>query len=292
MISPEQIDQARAVSIVELLAARHFKPAGKSGRELVYHSPLRTDRNPSFYVDPTKNVFRDSAHTEHRGDAIRLVMALDKVGFRDAVSHLLGTPVAEQPLPSFFSGGSIAHDAPATEPTEAAIELILAKPLQHPALLAYVQSRGISPAVAQCYTQEVHYLNKGKAFFAVGFANDAGGFALRSEKFKGNIAPTGHTTISGLRLVTANVFEGFFDFLSAVQLFGPPSNATIVLNSTTNLAKAIPLLRSFDSLNLYLDRDKAGFDAVARLKKEGLTVFDRSTRYEGFNDLNQFLVTQ
>ncbi|MCY7350692.1 MAG: CHC2 zinc finger domain-containing protein [Cytophagaceae bacterium] len=286
MVPIQDISKAKAVSILAYLESLGHRPHSQQGREWAYRSPLQEERTPSFFVNTVKNVFADYSSQE-QGDSIRLVRLLTGQDFPSAVQELLNFQGH-----SFSFSGPLPAPIPA-EPGQPAIEVIAVRPLTHSALLHYVQSRGISSAVAQTYCQEVHYLAaKGRTFYAVGFANDCGGFVLRSANFKGQTAPAGFTTISGPRRARANVFEGFFNFLSAVQLFGSSSYASIVLNSTNNVTKALPVLRNFDSLNLYLDLDKAGQDAVGRLKKEGLNVIDRSERYAGFNDLNHYLVNQ
>lgn len=64
----------------------------------------------------------------------------------------------------------------------------------------------------------------------------------------------------------------------------------IVLNSTSDLSKAIRPLGSYESIHCFLDNDKAGIEAVQELQKEyGLRIRDASHIYEGYNDLNDFL---
>ena len=64
----------------------------------------------------------------------------------------------------------------------------------------------------------------------------------------------------------------------------------IVLNSTSDLSKAIRPLGGYESIHCFLDNDKAGIEAVQELQKEyGLRIRDASHIYEGYNDLNDFL---
>ena len=64
----------------------------------------------------------------------------------------------------------------------------------------------------------------------------------------------------------------------------------IVLNSTSNLSKAIHPLGDYERIHCFLDNDKAGIEAVQELQKEyGLRIRDTSHIYEGYNDLNDFL---
>ena len=64
----------------------------------------------------------------------------------------------------------------------------------------------------------------------------------------------------------------------------------IVLNSTSNLSKAIHPLGDYERIHCFLDNDKAGMEAVQKLREEyGLRVRDASHIYGDYNDLNDFL---
>ena len=67
----------------------------------------------------------------------------------------------------------------------------------------------------------------------------------------------------------------------------------IILNSVSNVNKAFPYLKGYDTINCYLDNDNARTTALAELTAiYGSTVIDRSILYSGFNDLNEFLTHQ
>ena len=67
----------------------------------------------------------------------------------------------------------------------------------------------------------------------------------------------------------------------------------IILNSVSNVNKAVPVLKGYNIINCYFDNDNAGETALAELTAiYGSTVFDRSTLYSGFNDLNEYLTHQ
>ena len=94
------------------------------------------------------------------------------------------------------------------------------------------------------------------------------------------------------------IFEGFMDYLSflTLRLERCPDRPEldgqdyIVLNSTSDLSKAIRPLGGYESIHCFLDNDKAGIEAVQELQKEyGLRIRDASHIYEGYNDLNDFL---
>ncbi|MBD5325863.1 MAG: toprim domain-containing protein, partial [Bacteroides sp.] len=80
------------------------------------------------------------------------------------------------------------------------------------------------------------------------------------------------------------------DYLSALALGIINVADAIILNSVSNVNKAIPFLKGYAAINCYLDNDNAGTMALAELTAiYGSTVIDRSTLYSGFNDLNEYL---
>ena len=84
-----------------------------------------------------------------------------------------------------------------------ALRILSDAPLRHPALVGYLASRGIAQRIAAGYCREVRYEVNGRAFFAVGFRNDAGGWELRSERFKGGSSPKYITTLKGCNAINA-----------------------------------------------------------------------------------------
>lgn len=87
-----------------------------------------------------------------------------------------------------------------------------------------------------------------------------------------------------------DVFEGFFDFLSAATLGVAEGNDAVVLNSVGNLAKSFPCLDGYAKINCWLDNDEAGrktFEALRARYKE--KVVDCSGLYAGCKDLNEHL---
>ena len=172
-------------------------------------------------------------------------------------------------------------------------------PLSSPALLSYLQGRGINLELAKRECREVRYLTGGKPYFAVGFPNRSGGYEIRNKLFKGCIAPKDITHIRQEQpKETCYLFEGFMDYLSflTLRLERCPDRPDldgqdyIVLNSTSNLSKAIRPLGGYERIHCFLDNDKAGMEAVQELREEyGLRIRDASHIYGGYNDLNDFL---
>jgi hypothetical protein len=89
-----------------------------------------------------------------------------------------------------------------------------------------------------------------------------------------------------------NFFEGVFDFLSCCQFFNVQrlNNPSIILNSLSFLADALPILTKYATVNAFLDNDKSGKNALERLRKEGLNVRDCAHYYANNKDFNEFLM--
>ncbi len=266
--------------IRDYLAARGIHPARDRGYYGLYHSPLREDRTPSMKVDYDKNLWIDYGAGEG-GTLIDLVMRMERCSAGEAMRRL------EQHI-----GGMSVFSFIGKNPAPQRLPSIIVErvqPLENPALLDYLTERDIDLAAARAHCSEVHYRVAGKSYFAVGFRNDAGGWELRNRYFKGctSKAPT---TRRG-DYPTCLVFEGFMDYLSFLTLKctpNPPHNV-VVLNSVTNLAKAVPFIASHERVCAYFDNDEAGRKATAELKATCRNLSDQSVHYRPYNDLNDYL---
>lgn len=278
------IQAIKCLSIRAYLAGRGLRPTKDNPRYGLYLSPLRKEHTPSFKVDYAQNLWYDFG-LGAGGSIIDLVMRLERCDFAQAL-RLLGngerTPMAV-PVPS------------SDLPTDPALRLLSDIPLRHPALVGYLSSRGIDPIIASACCREVHYAVGGRNYFAVGFRNDAGGWELRSERFKGGVSPKHITTIDN-RSDTVVAFEGFMDFLSFLSMKPDewPHINIAVLNSVVNLPKAIPFLSRHATIYAFFDNDNAGRKTTADLKRlcPNSTVIDRSHLYREHKDLNEFWQTK
>ena len=212
----------------------------------------------------------------------------------DSLPYLLERIAEQAPgvHPVSFSFGKQTPSKPSFQQLEVV-------PLSSPALYSYLRQRGINTELAKRECREVRYLTDGKPYFAVGFPNRSGGYEIRNKLFKGCIAPKDITHIRQEQpKETCYLFEGFMDYLSflTLRLERCPERPDldgqdyIVLNSTSNLSKAIRPLDGYGRIHCFLDNDKAGMEAVQELREEyGLRVRDASHIYGGYNDLNDFL---
>ena len=273
----------RRISIRAYLAARGILPRWERGNRGMYLSPLRKERTASFSVSYDKNLWHDFG-TGEGGSIIDLVARMEGCSDTEAArrlaigEHGMLVPVHVEALRT-------------NEPTPSRLIILSDRELTHPALLGYLTGRGIDPAIARTYCREVRYTTGGKEYFAIGFRNDAGGWELRNPRFKGSSTPKNITTLDN-GSDTTMVFEGFIDFLSYLSLKANPTPAidTTVLNSVTNLQKAVPFLSHHRVVHAFLDNDDAGRKALARLEESlpSTEVIDQSVFYRNYKDLNDY----
>jgi DNA primase (bacterial type) len=278
------IQQIKQISIRDYLAQRGIEPKQQNPRYGLYLSPLRGEHTPSFKVDYTQNLWYDFG-LGAGGSIIDLVMRLERCDFTQAVRSL----GSSERIPI------IAPVPPSVLPPVPVLRILSDAPLRHAALLDYLLQRGIVTEIACTYCREVRYAIHGRKYFAIGFPNDAGGWELRSERFKGSASPKQITTIDN-RSDAAIVFEGFMDFLSYLSMKRPDRLRidAVVLNSVVNLSKAIPFLERHSTIHAFFDNDEAGRRATAELKRlcPNSTVIDQSYFYPEHKDLNEYLLAK
>ena len=217
------MNDLKNISIRLFLARRGIQPKYERNGYGMYLSPLRDEHTPSFKVDYVQNLWYDFGLGEG-GTLLTLVMRLERCDSREAIRRLQNGEKRDAGSASLSPGiclcpvvgGASPVVRPATVP---ALRILSDASLRHPALVSYLSSRGIVPSVAAAFCREVRYEVNGCAFFAVGFRNDAGGWELRSARFKGGSSPKHITTLdNGSDMAMA--FEGFIDFLSYLSLKG------------------------------------------------------------------------
>ncbi len=282
------IKEIKSIPLADFLSKLGREPAARKGTRLWYKSPLRQEHTPSFKVETALNCWYDFG-LGRGGNIIDLAAELYQT---TDLRHILRCIADSYPVPSvptIASSFAPRHSAPSMERFEV-------EPLEHRALVAYLQERGIPAQIAKANCKEAHYSVNSKTYFAVAFENVNNGWELRNRYFKGC---HGRKDISYLPWARDGpstecaVFEGFIDYLSALALGIISGADAIILNSVVNVNKAMPYLKGYTAINCYLDNDNAGKTALAELTViYSSAVIDRSTLYSGYNDLNEFLVTQ
>ncbi len=282
------IKEIKSIPLATLLSQLGHEPAMRKGTRLWYKSPLRREHTPSFKVETTLNCWYDFG-LGRGGNIIDLAAELYQT---TDLRHILRCIADSYPVPSvptIASSFAPRHSAPSMERFEVV-------PLEHRALVAYLQERGIPAHIAKAKCKEAHYSVNGKSYFAMAFENVNNGWELRNRYFKGC---RGRKDISYLPWARDGpstecaIFEGFIDYLSALTLGIISGADAIILNSVVNVNKAVPYLKGYTSINCYLDNDTAGRTALTELTAiYGSTVIDRSILYSEFNDLNEYLTNQ
>ena len=275
------IDEIRKVSLVEFLNQLGYQPTGRDSKGLWFYAPYRSERKPSFHVNPRKGVWFDFG-SGAGGDIFTLAGELcnstDFIRQAEFIAKKMSMPIEKPYKPVPFI----------EQPT---FENVKVFKLESPALLKYLADRGIPRNIAQRWCVQVDYRLHGKDYYAIGFENNANGYELRNPFFKGSYPPK-HITHIADGNARCNVFEGFIDFLSAERLGFNDGMDSVVLNSVSNVAKAITPLADYTVIQCYLDNDAAGRAALARLRREfGDRVMDKSALYPDNKDLNDYLMS-
>ena len=282
------LKEIKSIPLATFLSQLGHEPTARKGTRLWYKSPLRQEQTPSFKVETTLNCWYDFGFGRG-GNIIDLAAEI----YRSTDLRYLMRCIADScPAPSVQTVASSypqRHSAPSMEQFEIV-------PLEHRALVAYLQERGIPAHIAKANCKEAHYSVNGRFYFAVAFENISGGRELRNRYFKGC---RGRKDISYLPWARDGpstecaVFEGFIDYLSALTLGIISGTDAVILNSVVNVNKAVPYLKGYAAINCYLDNDVAGQTALTELTAMyGSTVIDRSILYSEFNDLNEYLTNQ
>lgn len=285
----------KAIPIAGYLHACGIEPAKRYNGYALYHAPYREDPNASLKVDFRQNLWHDYG-TSQGGSIIDLVMRMQGCSAYEAMEHLAegkATPLASS---SFHREAHIEQIRGEQRPSNVRRILFISEELP-----LYLQNylrevRGIDLAVASPHLRHIRYEVGGREYSAIGFANRAGGYELRDDKtFKGTIAPKDISLIAGkVNNPPHCIFEGFIDFLSYLTMKGKETAPCIVLNSVSNLPRAITYLheKGIDSVQAFFDNDQAGRQALHSLQSAGINVEDMSRHYSRYKDLNEYHVAQ
>ena len=257
--------EAKKIRIAYYLQSLGYIPVKQQGKSLWYKSPFREETEASFKVNTELNQWYDFG-TGKGGNIIALAQELYG---SDYVPYLLGKIAEQAP---HIRPVSFSFRQQASEPSFQHLEV---GELTHPALLRYLQERGINIALAKAECKELHFIHNGKPYFAIGFPNVAGGYEVRNPFFKGCIAPKdiSHIRQQGEPRNMCYLFEGFMDYLSflTIRVKNNPqyprltTQDYIILNSVSNLAKVESLLANYTQFGSYLDNDTAGRNACETL---------------------------
>ena len=291
----EELSRIKRYPIVEYLERKGIKPVRSTPAYAFYHSPLRAETHPSFKVDTEKNLWIDYAEGKG-GSIIDLCMRLEGCTLLEAI-RILGQnapDITHVPRRESVQGTSKQESIRQAVSTSGVRRLIEISDTLPPHLLKYLEEdRCINLEKAMLFLRCISYEVRGLHYQAIGFANQSGGYELRDNGiFKGTIAPKDITPIFADRAEPVCIFEGFMDFLSFFSMKEEVIHHCLVMNSVSNVAKAIRYLndRHLTHIRAFLDNDDAGKRATNDFIRAGFKVEDMSVHYRNFKDLNEYHV--
>ena len=279
--------------IVEYLERKGINPVRRTLSYAMYRSPLRDEAHPSFKVDIQKNLWIDYA--EGRGGSIiDLCMRLEGCTLSEAIRRLGQTASDDEAYSHSRKESHAGFIQTATRQANGTRRLIEVSDTLPPHLQKYLtKERCIDLEKAMPFLECISYEVRRQRYQAIGFANLSGGYELRDNKtFKGTIAPKDITPIFTDRAEPVCIFEGFMDFLSFLSMKEEIINRCLVINSVSNVARAIRYLndRHLTHIRAFLDNDEAGRRATNDFIRAGFKVEDMSVYYRNFKDINEYHV--
>lgn len=281
------------INIIDFLQSNGHKPVKRKNTSFWYVSPFRKEKTPSFLVNNEKNTFIDWG-TGQKGTIVDLVMLLHNTDISGALKIL------SRYRPGNYSN-SFSFKKQGNQETKKTIPGTIEK-ISHPHAISYLEKRGIKREIWENCRQLFQYKYPNPTaskkwfpfFYNIAWKNDSDGYELRNEKFKSCLLKKDVTTIQG-NTKEINVFEGFFDYLSALTYYNTMQlpEMTVVLNSVMLLDRITAALYNHETINLYLDNDKAGDIAFSALDRKLENVINKSKLlYPDFKDFNAFMVSK
>ena len=297
----QQKQELMSISIVEILA--YYGKSLSRTKTGMYYSPFRDEKTPSFHIDEAANTWYDFG-THEGGGLIDFDCKITGCQRKEAydwlasIRHMIPEEVHTEVIKRAASVGE----------SKVIIEKVNEQ-FSKPALVEYAQSRCISREILDRYCDEVTYSvssKPGSSFFAIGFKNNSGGYVLRSKVAKicsssdvTTLGPDGNLTME-VNSKKVAVFEGFIDFLSLLSYNEKqePGHDCCILNSVSNLEKALPWIAGHTNIMIFADNDNAGRDTYQRItdyvsdSAEEVCIYDMAELYKGHKDLNDKLVDE
>ena len=287
----------QSISIVEIMAHMGKNLYNKKG---LYYSPFRDESTPSFHIDVATNRWYDFGTSEGGG-------------LFEFVCRIAGTTRGEvyDWLASFRSMipeseyKAVIEKAKKVKPSRIIVDST-SHDFTRRKLVEYAQSRAVTKEILERYCEEVLYhidVYPQRQYFAIGFKNNDGGYVLRSSLTKKctssamtTLDPEGNLTtkVAGDKVL---VFEGFMDFLSWISSVKQktPQYDCCILNSVSNIEKALPWITAHKNIAAFMDNDEAGRNTLQKIIENvpdeagKVCVYDMAKLYEGYNDLNEKL---
>ena len=291
----EDLSRIKRYPIVEYLERKGIKPVRRTPAYALYRSPLREDTHPSFKVDTEKNLWIDYAEGKG-GSIIDLCVRLEGCTLLEAIRQLGRNAPDYTACSSQKADRAMKRSSKPMAFASGARRLTGISDTLPPHLQKYLtEERCINIEKAMHFLRCISYEVGGRHYQAIGFANQSGGYELRDNgMFKGTIAPKDITPIFTDRADPVCIFEGFMDFLSFLSMKEEITNHCLVMNSVSNVARAVCYLtdQHLTHIRAFLDNGDAGRRTVPEFVRAGFKVEDMSRYYKDCKDLNVFHVSR
>lgn len=133
------IEDVKQIPIADYLHSLGYSPVKQQGNGLWYKSPLREEHEPSFKVNTDRNLWYDFG----AGKGGNLIALAKELYCSDSLPYLLNRIAEQRP---HVRPVSFSFPQRRTEPSFQHLEV---RDLTHPALLRYLQGRGINIELAK-----------------------------------------------------------------------------------------------------------------------------------------------
>ena len=308
----EQAKQIELQGLVEHFGGRHHKQTKPD--EIWFYSPFRPEeRTASFKVNPQRNVWYDFA-TGTGGSTIDLWLDCNNQDRkrRDAIKAALQglAQISNQPANLINQYRATAKDYNKQEKKQAPIQtnrFKLIKPpgrIWHDALLQEIARRRLSLATVSPFLRQADILDSktGNKLTGFAFQNDEFGWEISipnpkaGKSFKTSIGKKAPSSFTNDAHEKAFIFEGFWDYLTWVQMQKTSElNADVyVMNSLsfkTQVSNGINAKERIKKILLFLDNDEAGKNAtdaiVSIFTEANMVIGTKNHEYLNFNDLSE-----
>lgn len=285
---------ANQMDLVAYLESLGYEPSKIKNVDYWYLSPLRNEHTPSFKVSRKLNLWYDHAIGKG-GNLVDFGIAYFRCSVSEFLQLLNGNIVSSRvgfPINKNYRQFSGSIGAREKDIDFDKIIIVDVRTLESKLLLEYLEKRCIGKELAKQHCKEVDFSLNGRKQTVIGFENVSGGYELRGEKFKGSSSPKDITFIDSQNKSVA-VFEGFFDYLSFMEMNQKSDKLQtnfLILNSLAFFNKSLELMDKHEKINLYLDRDVVGMKYTQEaLRRQPEKYLDQSFLYEQKKDLNEWL---
>jgi DNA primase len=272
----EQIKEK--VDIQTVLESFNIFPVKKNSKNAFYFAIDRKEKRPSLCVDFVKNKAFDFG-TGKNYDVVSIVQQLNQCSVSEALEY----------LKKFIPVNSLNINRNESDKN---YEILEVKEIEHPALIQYLKSRKVFEQ--RNLVKEIYYQVNGKNYFGIGFYNNSAGIEIRNKYSKICLGKKDVTCIKNPRSEKKEVciFEGFFDFLTNLNLPNAPDSISdyLILNSTAMFFKIEEELKQYCKIVLFLDNDLSGKTLAENIIRNYKNVEDCSMLYRDFGDLNEWFI--